>query len=284
MIKRILVALDPDSDTPIATRYGIELAKKFGASLSGLAVIDTKHIATESGGGGIGTIYFSEMLERHLSSKAIETARRLTDIFEQAVEEAHVEHANWVESGVPFERIIEDMKYHDLLIIGRKPHFFYNKPEKKTKTLAQVVKRGVIPVLVAGEEYVDIKKVLIAHDRSDASASTMQRFAQLNPFGTDVEIDVVNVRRSESEHDRSESELRIHLAGTYLRSHGFSQVREISLEEGPPDGRLLKHVSQNDIDLVVAGAHSISAIRRIAFGSTTSALLEDSPVPLFLYH
>jgi len=284
MIKRILVALDPDSDTPVATRYGIELAKRFKASLSGLAVIDTKHIATESGGGGIGTIYFSEMLERHLSSEAIETARRLTETFEQAVEEADIEHANWVKSGVPFERIIEDMKYHDILIIGRKPHFFYNRPERKTKTLAQVVKRGIIQVLVAGDEYIDIKKVMIAHDGSDASASTMQRFAQLQPFGNDIHIDVVHVRLSESEHDHSESELRLHLAVTYLKSHGFNDIREVSLEEGPPDGRLLKFISQNDSNLVVAGAHSVSAIRRIAFGSTTSAFLEDSPVPVFLYH
>ena len=44
MIKRILVALDPDEDTPLATRYAIELAKRTEASITGLAPVDTTRI------------------------------------------------------------------------------------------------------------------------------------------------------------------------------------------------------------------------------------------------
>ena len=39
MLKRILVALDPDQDTPVATRYARELALRHGAHVSGLAVL-----------------------------------------------------------------------------------------------------------------------------------------------------------------------------------------------------------------------------------------------------
>ncbi|MGK7369306.1 MAG: hypothetical protein ACNS64_03755 [Candidatus Halalkalibacterium sp. M3_1C_030] len=45
MINRILVALDLDLDTPLANRYAIKLAKKFDASVSGLAVVDTVDIS-----------------------------------------------------------------------------------------------------------------------------------------------------------------------------------------------------------------------------------------------
>ena len=41
MIKKILVALDLDTDTPVATRYALDIAERYGASLTGLAVVDT---------------------------------------------------------------------------------------------------------------------------------------------------------------------------------------------------------------------------------------------------
>ncbi len=40
MIRRILVALDLDSDTTVATRYALEIARRFGARVTGVAVVD----------------------------------------------------------------------------------------------------------------------------------------------------------------------------------------------------------------------------------------------------
>ena len=40
MVKRIVVALDPNGDKPVATKYAIRLAKRFDASMTGLAVVD----------------------------------------------------------------------------------------------------------------------------------------------------------------------------------------------------------------------------------------------------
>lgn len=55
MIKRILVALDPDNDTPVATRYAIRLAKRFDASVTGLAIVDKSNIDSAIVLGGYGT-------------------------------------------------------------------------------------------------------------------------------------------------------------------------------------------------------------------------------------
>lgn len=284
MISKILVALDPDEDTSVAIRYAIYLARQFNAQLSGLAVIDTHQIASEVGGGGIGTIYFQETLRQQLSSEARKTARNLINSFNDSVEKAHLKHTEVVEDGVPFERIIEDMKYHDLLIIGKNPHFFYSKPERKDKTLSRVVKRGVAPVLIVANEYNEINHVLLAYDGSDASARTMQRFAQLQPFGKEIEVDIVHVRSGETERETEESELLIDLAGDFMEAHGYRKLKKASLPEGPSDKRLLEYVLRGDIDLIVAGAHSVSAMRRITFGSTTHALLEDGSASLFLFH
>jgi nucleotide-binding universal stress UspA family protein len=50
MIKRILVALDPDSDSDsrVATQYAVQIAQQSDARITGLAVVDTRSIEASS--------------------------------------------------------------------------------------------------------------------------------------------------------------------------------------------------------------------------------------------
>lgn len=285
MIKRILVALDPDADTPVATRYAVELAERVQAEVNGLAVVDTKHIVAETGiGGSIGAMHYAEKIRRQMNDKARDIARELTQTFVDTLDRTDLTHHEHVTDGVPAELIEDELKYHDLLFIGRHPHFFYNRPDRATDTLAKVVKRGAAPTVVVGPDYRRIERVLIACDGSAPAIQTMQRFAQLQPFGTDLELDLVHIREDTGEAARDKADLLLHRARVYLEAHGFTTLHETSMEGDDTASRLLKHAAHTNADLIVAGAHSVSAVRRVAFGSTTHALLDDSTVPLFLYH
>lgn len=282
MINRILVALDLDMDTPLAMHYAIKLAKKFDASVSGLAVVDTVDIATQVGGGAIGTIYYAEELYKHMTDESREEAGQLLQKFEEMADKAEIKHSQLMEEGVPYERITEDLKYHDLLVIGRESHFFFNRPEKETDTLADIVKKGTAPTLVVTESYRDVKRVVVAHDGSAASARALQWFVQLEPFGKDIEIDIVHVCDLENETAVDKSKLLLHLINDYLKAHGYKNINEKLLEKGSTGDKIIEYVKDNGADLVIMGAHSMSAIRRLTFGSTTHALVKKSPVPLFL--
>lgn len=285
MIKRILVALDTEQDTRVATRYAKEMAVREDAQVSGLAVVDTKQIAKDLGpGGAIGGLYYAEKLREQVTSESRETAAKLVDAFESDLDARQIVHSEHVRDGVPATRIVEDMKYHDLLVIGRSPHFHYSKPAKETDTLSQIVKNGVAPTLVVPNVYRSVERVLIAYDGSTPAARTMQLFAQLQPFGVDLELELVHVRGWVDESSQRESELLLGLAAGFLRAHGFEQIIETSLEMDQPDRRLLKHAETSSADLVVAGAHSVSAVTRLAFGSTTHSLLKECDIPFFLYH
>ena len=285
MIKRILVALDPDQDTPVATRYATEVAQRYDAAVSGLAVVDTGQIAWEHGpGGAIGATYYLEQSRKRTVDEAHETGHTLVGGFVAALDEAGVRHGERVEEGAPDQRITEGMKYSDLLVIGRTPRFFYHQPERETDTLTKVVKRGVAPALVVGEAYRAVERVLIAYDGSDPAARTLQRFAQLQPFGRDLSVELVHIHAGETKGASQRSELLLSLAGQFLRAHGFERVTETSMAGGGPAERLLEQADRVGADLIVAGAHSVSAVRRIAFGSTTHALLETCTLPLFLFN
>lgn len=283
MLKRILVALDLDTDTPVAIRYAIKLAGTFDASLTGLAVVDLETISDVVGGGGIGTIYYAKQLRSDLTEKSKKEATKLLKNFKAMVESSNVKHSKLMHEGVPHERIIEESKYHDLLVIGRESHFFYNRPNVDTKTLANIVKRGMGPTLMVTDSYRPISRVIVAHDGSKASARALQWFVQLEPFGSDIEIDVVYACNKEKKEAKEQGKLIISLACDYLKAHGYTQINKHLIDEkGGAGQQIIHHAKDTKADLIIIGAHSMSAIRRLTFGSVTHELVKNSPVPLFL--
>src|SRR5690554_6261756 len=285
MIKRILVALDIDQDSDVATRYASEIARRYDAVVSGLALVHTQRIAAEVGpGGAVGGQYYAQRVRDALTAKTHRAAREILERFESILDADGVANDSRVREGVPYRRIVEEMKTHDLLVIGRTPHFFYPQPGKRTQTLTRVVKEGIIPTLIVPEEHRAVKHVLLAYDGSEAATRTMHRFAQLKPFGSDLEVEVLHVRGWVSDASRRASELMLERTACYLGAHEFARVRKTSLEMDDPPRRVLAYAKEVNTDLIVASAHSVSAISRMTFGSTTHTLLKECEVPFFMYH
>lgn len=279
MIKRILVALDPAEDTPVATRYAISLSRISDASLTGLAVVDTSNIYTDVGGGDMNTAHYARQLWEEMSEETREVAKKLLDKFKTSVEEAGVRYTAIRKEGASFERIIEGMKFHDLLIVGRDSHFFYNEPERETKTLAKIVKDGVAPTLVVTGKYHEIRKVLVAFDGSAPAARSLKSFVQLMPNGANLEIELINIV---SDEQLELSNVLLDQAALYLAEHQFTNITKNVLTGGKPGERILQRQNESSPDLIVLGAHAVSAIRRMTFGSTTHDLITRTDTPLFL--
>ena len=277
MIKRILVALDPDLDTKAATSCAIEIARRYGAEVNGLTVIDRESIESSSRGGGIGSFYYARKLKDRLTEETRSIAQSIMTEFSTAMEGSGVKYGAHSEEGVPFERIVEDMKYHDLLIMGKDPHFFYAHPEKDTDTVARVVKNTVAATLIVGTVFPDVKKVLFAYDGSSAAARTIQEFMHLSPFGTEIMIEILSIYTGDSE----EADLRVNLMKEYVAGYGYGS-QTVTIESSSSASAIIEHADKTGADLLVAGAHSVSAIKRVAFGSTTSSLIKNCPTPLFI--
>lgn len=282
MIKRIVVALDPDDDTPVATKYAIRLAKRFDASLTGLAVVDKSNIDAAITLGGYGTELLGHEIWSEMADETRKVAEKLLENFRNSAEKEGVRYRNLKKHGASFELIIEEMKYHDLLVVGRDSRFFYNEPDLDSETLAKVVKGGVAPTLVVTDQYKDVEKVLVAFDGSAPSAKTLKSFVHLLPYGKDIEIELVNIPEGESIEDMDRSSAILKQAEDYLKDHNFSYVTKVVLEKGDPGERILERQMMNNPDLVLMGAHSVSALRRAAFGSTTHHMITKCQGPLFL--
>lgn len=277
-MKRILIALDPDPDTPVATEYGIALAKKYGATVTGLAVVDTSNIYPTGIIGEPDFTHHARNLWEELTDESREVAENLLIRFEKRVQKANVPFTSVKNEGASYERIIEGMKYHDLLIIGRDSHFFYNEPNRDTKTLAQVVKNGVCPTLVVTEQFKKLNRVLVAFDGSSPSARSMKSFAQFLA-APEMEIDLLTVQTKANKKGAEEIN---GYAKAYLHDHGVTSVQSHIVKHDAPAEAILKHQSDISADCSVLGAHAVSAIKRLAFGSTTHELITKTASPLFL--
>jgi nucleotide-binding universal stress UspA family protein len=277
MIKKILLAVDSDEDSIVASRVAVDLAVRFDAEISCMAVIDLESIESGSRGGGIGSFYQADRLADRLTDETREVARSLITEYDERLSAADVRHASVIKEGVPVARIVEDMKVHDILVLGKRPHFFYAHPKQDTATVARVVRQIVAPALVVGRAYTPVRKVLMAYDGGDASARAIASFLHLQPFGSDVSVEVVTVFDKSPE----ESELLVGLMKEYVSAHGL-EVHASSLSGSSPKVEIIKHAENTKCDLIVAGANRVSAVERIIFGKTAVALLEDSPLPVFI--
>ena len=284
MTQRILVVLDPDSDTPIAIQTAVDIAKRYDAEVTGLALIDRDAIEAESAGGGIGSMYFAKKLRETLTDETRARANELIRQFTADVEAQGVRHTGdrVGEEGL-VRSLLDEMRTHDLLVAGRESHFYYAEPERRTHTLARVVEAAAAATLIVGTEPRPILRVAVAYDGSTSAARALQKFAHLRPFGTDLDVEVVHVRGSSSE-DRLASESLLVDATSYLTAYGFGSVISASVEGDAPADRIASYADGTGADLVVAGAYTKSGFRKLVFGSSTTKLLDEARVPLFLYH
>ncbi len=284
MTQRILVVLDPDSDTPVATETAIAIARRHDSSVTGLAFVDKDSIGTDTAGGGIGSYYYAEKLRQTLTDETRERAHGLIRQFTERVEAAGVGHTgDRVGEESLVKSLLDEMRTHDLLVAGRESHFYYAEPERRTHTLAKVLEEGAAATLIVGSEAPEVRRVAVAYDGSAPSARAMQKFAHLSPFGTDLDVEIVHVHGA-SQADRLASEQLRNDAADYLRAYGYSRTVTTGVEGSDPSETICDLAQGARADLVVSGAYAKTGFRKLMFGSSATKLLDQAKVPLFLYH
>lgn len=276
MTRRILLTLDPDSDTPVATRYAIDIASRSEAIITALAIVDRDSIEAEVT--EVGTAGETERMRDRLTADVNAKVRELLSAFEIAAEGTDVRFGELIREGVPFDRILDDLQFHDLLVIGREPRFFYANPETRTHLIEQIVRETPAPVLVVGENYGPVRSAVVALDGTASSIRAMRSFALLQPFGTDITIELLLVTKNVAISDAMLAPAQEFLAAHGFRSHPYF------IQGGDIDAEILTLMDRSEANLVVAGGYTGSGENMFSFGSDTDRLISSCPVPVYLEH
>ena len=272
---KILLGLDGSAYAQAAIEYASQLALAHNAAITGVAIIDLPGIKSSSGPMPIGGAHYETQLEEQLLEEAEEKAKAILDDFARICEARQVNAVLHADTGRPFSEIIEESKFHDFIVVGKRTFFQYTADETY-ETLEQILKNGLTPVLAVPDSVREIKNVLVAYDNSAPVSKAVHMFLLLGIWNAcDITLLTVN---DDAEVGQA---LLENLAG-FFESYGIKP--DLVTQSGHPDEVVKSYIAENDIDMLVMGAYGRKSIRKFFVGSVTQHLIQETTIPLFLYH
>ncbi|MFZ4437971.1 MAG: universal stress protein [Syntrophales bacterium] len=278
MIQNILIPTDGSDYGKTAIAYGIYIARKLNAQLTGLHVVDIRLIrgpVFTDISGSIGLPPYQEFLpaiESSLDAKADDILRD----FREQCEAAGVHPETKKVTGVIDETIIEEgRKCCDwVLLAQRGEHFHIDGGAILGSTAQSVVRRSGKPVLVTPEHFHEIKSMAIAYDGSAPAQKALKLAAELSKQAA-WPLSVVMVAS-----DRTSGDTLVKKAEAALSA--FQIENSAMILTGKEDKALLQFIREGTTDLLVMGAYGHNRLRELLVGSTTSAVIRKSTIPVLL--
>ncbi len=279
MIRRILVPLDNSEYSNKSTEFACRIAKIYDADVVGLVIIDIPGIERSIGPFPMGGSYYAKQLTEAKIKKADKQVRKILEEFAKICDDNDVKHREHQRQGIPSNHILEEAKFFDLLIIGRKTHFEFSEDMQAGGSFDEVLQRSITPVIAVPENF-DFPKFprerfncLICFDGSYASCRALQRFAQL-PISKFTDVKLLM-----SHDDKEFADFNLYEAKAFLRSHLFESIEKIHTKKNIIS--LVGKEYMDWTDLFVLGAHS-KGMFDFMIGSLTKFLIRESNKPIFI--
>ena len=280
MYKRILVPIDPSKSSERAMELAIFLANQYGASLTGMVILDIKGIDTYIGPLPIGASKYAHEMEHKFIENAEKTIDELIAKFSGKCQEAGVNFNIHKLKGMPSSLIIEESRFFDLLLIGRQSNFNFAINHERGHTFEKVMANCLAPIMAVPENIVlkniteGNPNVVIALDGSLEASGALMRFTQLISDKRS-KVDLVM-----SHSDDLFSKYVLENSAELLKAYDLEQVCTHHTEEN-----IIKYIDANFLetaDLFVIGPRTTNAISEFFLGSFTKFLLKNTDQLLFI--
>ena len=267
--KSILVALcDPDHSL-VVVQQAIWLAKREGARLVGLHVVNEMDLVPPAGTEGV-TIWQWRMQEEPWL-KGIGT--RLLDGFAAECSKVGVPAETRLLIGPVAETISRQGQATDLIVLGRAGEYGHRDGLLDCCPLEGVLRRASRPVLVVTQEPREIGRILVAYDGSPRASAALACAARLADNWR-VPLFLVTV----AERKVGQQTLREGLE--YLRPYHL-RVKGLLLE-GSPAAMILQACEDENADLVVMGTYCHGQVQEMVVGGTVGRVLKGTHLPVLI--
>ncbi len=279
MLKRILVPLDTSEYSTAAVDYACSMAKQHGAILTGIVVLNLFGLKKTLGRPGVGGIHYYKKLEDFKIKEAQEHIEKLKSDFAKKCKKKGIDYTIDDEQGRPSSSILEDGKFHDLIVIGMKTHFRLGSARETGASSERIIENSLTPkYLIPAQEGLRQKKnkVLILLDEGQPSGRALQRYCQVGLPEATKKIRIIMTCKKEQEGQEA-----LERAKQLLTAHGFK-----SMETFWYHSSIKKHLEEDDhvdwADLIVKAPNPESEIVHFKFSNLTKFLIKLEKKPLFL--
>ncbi|WP_456464268.1 universal stress protein [Persephonella sp.] len=277
MISRILVGIDGSKSSWVASDYGIYLSKKLKRPVIGVHIVDIRLLETpfvEDLAGALGFTTYADLTPK-LKEILDERGRVLLDQFAKKCRESGADCSIAQAFGIVANELVDMADPDDLIIVGKTG--IHNKfaPLFLGSTSEAVARKSKCPVFISTDRFMEIKKVILAFDGREKSVHAAVYINDLyNDLGIE-ELTVITVLEEKSEKEKHIKE---------LLDSNLKVPYKLNFLYGYPDEELEKFIIDNKdkYQLVAMGAYGESRIKELILGSTTSFIINKSPIPVLL--
>ena len=282
--KDILVHLDngPRSATRLEIAAG--LARRFGAQLTAVYVIDIPSAEFFYGAAMPLAAGGAERVVDQIRAEALATAEPVETAFRETLRRDGLD-GGWrlVDGNLP-ATVALHARYADLTVLGQaNPYEHRDGLGLDAVAVATVMSSGrpVLAVPFAGDFPTLGQRVLVAWNASREAARAVNDAVPLLREAASVTVLAVNPKRGINGHgDVPAADIALHLA-----RHGVRAEAAHTVATDIPDGEaLLSYAADISADLIVSGAYGHSRARELVFGGVTRTLLTEMTAPVLLSH
>jgi nucleotide-binding universal stress UspA family protein len=172
------------------------------------------------------------------------------------------------------ETLTEQEESIRLLVLGKRGEAAEVASEHLGSHLERVIRALYRPILVTTTEWRAPQRVMLAFDGSPTARKGLEMVAG-SPLFRDLPCHLVMVGT-----DTAEARADLDRARQILQQARFETP--VAILPGEPESVLSTYQKEHDIDLMIMGAYGHSRIRHLLVGSTTTAMLRKSTIPLLL--
>jgi nucleotide-binding universal stress UspA family protein len=278
MIGRILVGIDGSKNSWTAADYGIYLSKKFKRPVVGIHIVDIRLLESpfiEDIAGALGFTTYSEITPK-IKEVLDERGKALLAEFARRCREGSADCSIAQAFGIVANEIVDMSDPEDLIILGKKGIHNQYAPLFLGSTTEAVARKSKCPVMVVSNNFREIKNIILAFDGREKSVHAAQYLNSIYSFLQPENITILTVLEEKS----SEKEKHI----TDLLNEYLDFEFEAVFKYGYPDEEIENFLKENRdrYDLLVMGAYGESRIKELILGSTTSFIMNKSPIPVLL--
>jgi nucleotide-binding universal stress UspA family protein len=276
MIKQILIGVDTSEHSRVAQSYAFYMARRLGAALIGLHVVDIVSIE----GSYLHDISGSLGLEPYLdfSSKMREVltarGRAVLDEFGQRARREGIAAETLLDVGIVANQICERARSADLVIIGHRGVNARFSTGLLGSTAESVTRKSPRPVLVCPMRLREISRPVLAYDGSERASRAMRAAAEICAL-LKVSLAIITVARDAKLGENTLAEAR-----TYLEPYALE--KQFRLIPGHAHEGIIGFLKDYDADLVFVGAYGHSRFREMVIGSNTEFVMRNASCPVFL--
>ena len=278
--RTLMLLLDPNGDNRAVLAVGASLARRFGASVIGLAAVRPPPPMIDGGSYG-GALMLAEAAAVDLTQAERDLAA-CGNQFRAALKDC-TQELEWRGSVVPEAlavHVADQGRGADLIITSPTPPASILEPEGRVNVGALAIRAGR-PILVVPRGTTDLalSNVLAAFkDTREARRAMADALPLLLEAQTAV---VLEIARDDEVRD---AQRHVDDVARWLARHGVHALPEALAAGTSESGALAREIRERKPDLIVAGAYGHNRMNEWIFGGITRDILLESGCCILMSH